>query len=181
MPGLPPGRDAINKFTNMVGDYLALYMAQTTGDHNFLGYTGLSRTTFMKHDRAYRSRISFAATAINPAAVAPAHAATFPPTAVNFQTYPFLGNGTTAPIQNLDPSTGGLNMLVFDEVCNGRQLPYDYLSMGSGNWVLPGKSGLVAISGDNFWSGYLFKARTVLHFVLLWEANLFPFVENVDR
>jgi hypothetical protein len=63
------------------------------------------------------------------------------------------------PIQNSDQYQGGLNMLVFDEVCNNRMLPLDPLGSVSGNWVLEGKAGLMAISGDNFWTNYMINVR----------------------
>jgi hypothetical protein len=50
-------------------------------------------------------------------------------------------------------------MLVFDEVCNNRVLPLDFLKSGSGNWVLQDKQGLMAISGENFWNNYMFNVR----------------------
>jgi hypothetical protein len=84
---------------------------------------------------------------------------------MNFQTYPYIGPN---PQTDSDP-LGGLNMLVFDEVCS-RTLPLDFLSTGSGNWVLPDKSGLVAISGDNFWNHYMFNVCAILHF--MFHANL---------
>jgi hypothetical protein len=41
MPGLPSGREGIDRFTSVINDYLALYMSQPAGDHSFLGYSGI--------------------------------------------------------------------------------------------------------------------------------------------